>query len=258
MNRTMIGKVALITGGSSGIGRATARAFADRGAKVCLAARGADAGEKVAQEIRAEGGEAVFFQADIGRSADVSALVAACVTKFGRLDYGVNNAGVEGTKTSIAEYAEEDWDSIVDINLKGTWLCMKHEIPHLIAAGGGAIVNVSSIAGLIGFPLMGPYCATKHGIIGLTKAGAMELAAHNIRVNALTAGLIDTPMGDRFVDEVSAKMGADAEQFFFTIAPMKRRGTPVEVANAIAWLCSPESSYITGHSLTVDGGFMAL
>lgn len=258
MNGTMIGKVALITGGSSGIGRAAAHTFASRGAKVCLAARGADAGEKVAQEIRSGGGEAMFVQADMGRSADVSALVDACVKKFGRLDYGVNNAGNEGTKTSITEYTEEDWDSIVDTNLKGTWLCMKHEIPRLIEAGGGAIVNVSSIAGLIGFPLMGPYCATKHGIIGLTKVGALELAAHNIRVNAITAGLIDTPMGDRFVDGVSAKIGADAEQFLFSIAPMKRRGTPDEIANAIAWLCSPESSYITGHSLTVDGGFMAL
>jgi len=258
MNRDMVGKVALITGGSSGIGRAAAHVLAGRGAKVCLAARGAAAGEAVAQEIRREGGEAVFVQANVGKAADVRALVDACVKAFGRLDYGVNNAGTEGTKTSIAEYTEEDWDAIVETNLKGTWLCMKYEIPHLIAAGGGAIVNVSSISGLIGFPLMGPYCATKHGVIGLTKAGALELAAHNIRVNAVTAGLTDTPMGDRFVDAVSSKTGADAEQFFLSIAPIKRRGTPTEIANAIAWLCSPESSYVTGHSLTVDGGFVAL
>lgn len=258
MNRDMVGKVALITGGNSGIGRAAAHIFAGRGAKVCLAARGAAAGEEVAQEIRREGGEAMFVQADVGKSADVRALVDACVKAFGRLDYGVNNAGSEGTKTSIAEYSEEDWDSIIDTNLKGTWLCMKYEIPHLIAAGGGAIVNVSSIAGFIGFPLMGPYCATKHGILGLTRTGALELAAHNIRVNAVTNGITATPMGERFLGELSAKMGTDTEQFIYSVAPIKRQGTPAEVAHAIAWLCSSESSFVTGHALTVDGGFTAM
>jgi len=257
MADTMAGKVALITGGSSGIGRSAGLVFAKAGARVVVAARRTAEGDETVQMIRAAGGEACFVQTDVSHAAAVQTLVTTCVARYGRLDYAVNNAGIEGSIVPLIDYTEEDWDTIIRINLKGVWLCMKAEIVQMQQHGGGAIVNVASIGGLIGFPRMGPYVATKHGIIGLTKTAALEYAADNIRVNVLCPGLIDTPMADRFVEGMQAG-GIDAEQLLMSLAPLKRRGTPEEIAEAVVWLCSDAASYVTGHAMVVDGGFMAI
>jgi len=257
MAYTMAGKVALITGGSSGIGRSAGLLFAREGARVVVAARRPAEGEETVQMIREAGGEARFVQTDVSQAAAVHALVNTCVASYGRLDYAVNNAGIEGSIVPMIDYTEYDWDAIISINLKGVWLCMKAEIVQMQQNGEGAIVNVSSIGGLIGFPRMGPYVATKHGIIGLTKTAALEYAAHNIRVNVICPGLIDTPMADRFVEGMQAG-GIDAEQILMSLAPLKRRGTPEEIAEAAVWLCSDAASYVTGHAMVVDGGFMAI
>jgi len=224
---------------------------------VVVAARRVDEGEATVEVIRQAGGEACFVRTDVSQAAAVHALVHTCVARYGRLDYAVNNAGIEGSITPMIEYTEADWDAIIDINLKGVWLSMKAEIVQMQKNGGGAIVNISSIGGLIGFPRMGPYVATKHGIIGLTKTAALEYAADHIRVNVICPGLIDTPMTERFVERMQAG-GIDAEQILLSLAPLKRRGTPEEIAEAAVWLCSDAASYVTGHSLIVDGGFMTI
>jgi NAD(P)-dependent dehydrogenase (short-subunit alcohol dehydrogenase family) len=257
MASTMAGKAALITGGSSGIGRSASLLFAREGARVVVAARRTDEGEETVHMIREAGGDACFVRTDVSQAVAVQALVTACVTRYGRLDYAVNNAGTEGSIVPMIDYTEDDWDAIIAINLKGVWLCMKAEVLQMQQNGGGAIVNVASIGGLIGFPRMGPYVATKHGIIGLTKTAALEYAAHNIRINVLCPGLIDTPMADRFVEGMQAG-GINAEQILMSLAPIKRRGTPEEIAEAAVWLCSDAASYVTGHSMVVDGGFMAI
>ena len=254
MAGTMTDKVALVTGGSSGIGRATCVRFAREGATVVLAARRAAEGEQTAQLVRAAGGEALFVPADIARPAEVQALVATCLARFGRLDYACNNAGIEGPLGPLAECSEAQWDTVMGINLKGTWMCMKAEIPPMRAQGGGAIVNVASILGLIGFPGLGPYVATKHAIIGLTKTAAMEHAQDHIRVNVVCPGLIDTAMADRFTGGPQT----DVEKFVLSLKPMRRRGTPAEVAEAVLWLCSDAASFVTGHSMMVDGGLMTI
>jgi NAD(P)-dependent dehydrogenase (short-subunit alcohol dehydrogenase family) len=250
----MLGKVALVTGGSSGIGRAACLCFAREGAKVVLAARRVTEGEQTAQMVREAGGEALFVRADISQAADVQTLVRTCAETYGRLDFACNNAGIEGTMMSLVDYSEADWDAIIDINLKGTWLCMKAEIPPMITHGGGVIINVASVAGMIGFPGLGPYVATKHGIIGLTKTAAMEYAQQNIRVNVVCPGLIDTAMADRFAGGPDSAI----EQFIISLKPMRRRGTSAEVAEAVVWLCSDAASYVTGHSMVVDGGLMTI
>jgi NAD(P)-dependent dehydrogenase (short-subunit alcohol dehydrogenase family) len=257
MARTMAGKVALITGGSSGIGRSAGVLFAREGAQVIIAARRIDEGEQTVQMIREAGGDALFVRADVSQAAAVQALVHTCVERYGRLDYAVNNAGIEGSLVPLIDYSEDDWDAIIAINLKGVWLCMKAEIIQMQKNGGGAIVNISSVGGLIGFPRMGPYVATKHGIIGLTKTAALEYATANIRVNVICPGLIDTPMADRFVEGMHTA-GIDAEQIVLSLAPLKRRGTPAEIAEAAVWLCSDAASYVTGHAMVVDGGFMTI
>jgi NAD(P)-dependent dehydrogenase (short-subunit alcohol dehydrogenase family) len=254
MAGTMTGKVALVTGGSSGIGRATCVRFAQEGAAVVVAARRAAEGEQTAQLVREAGGETLFVRTDVARPADVQALVTACLARYGHLDYACNNAGTEGPVGPLAECSEAEWDAIMGTNLKGTWLCMKAELPPMRAQGGGAIVNVASVAGLIGFPRLGPYVATKHAIVGLTKTAAMEHAQDRIRVNVVCPGLIDTAMADRFTG--GAQTGI--EQFMMSLKPMRRRGTPAEVAEAIVWLCSDAASYVTGHSMVVDGGFMTI
>jgi NAD(P)-dependent dehydrogenase (short-subunit alcohol dehydrogenase family) len=224
---------------------------------VVVAARRTAEGEETVQMIRETGSDACFVQTDVSQAAAVHALVNTCVTRYGRLDYAVNNAGIEGSIVPMIDYTEDDWDAIIDINLKGVWLCMKAEVIQMQQNGGGAIVNVSSVGGLIGFPRMGPYVATKHGIIGLTKTAALEYAAHNIRVNVICPGLIDTPIADRVVEGMQAG-GIDAEQMVMLLTPLKRRGTPEEIAAAAAWLCSEAASYVTGHAMVVDGGFMAI
>jgi len=254
MAGTMTGKVVLVTGGSSGIGRATCVRFAQEGAAVVLAARRVAEGEQTVQLVREAGGEALFVRTDVAQPADVQALVTTCLARYGRLDYACNNAGIEGAIVPLVEYSEAQWDTIMGINLKGTWLCMKAEIPPMREQGGGAIVNVASVAGLIGFPGLGPYVATKHGMIGLTKTAAMEHAQDHIRVNVLCPGLRDTAMAHRFTGGPQT----DIEQFIMSLKPMRRRGTSAEVAETIVWLCSDAASYVTGHSMVVDGGLMTI
>lgn len=243
-------KVAIITGGSFGIGRATAIAFARRGAKVVIADVVED--NTTLQEIKNDGGTAIFVKCDVSKSSDVTAMVNQTIKAFGRLDYAVNNAGIEGATADTHECTEENWDKTIGINLKGVWLCMKSEIPIMRKQGKGAIVNVASIAGLIGFPGLPAYVATKHAVIGLTKTAALENAKQNIRVNAVCPGVIKTAMVDRITgkDKVVEKQYEDME-------PVGRMGKPEEVAEAIAWLCSDASSFITGHAMNVDGGWMA-
>ena len=250
MKQAMTGKAVLITGGSSGIGRAAALAFAAEGCRVAIAARREAEGEETADLIRAAGGEAVFLRTDVSLAADVERMVNACVAQFGRLDFAFNNAGIEGTSyVPTADYDEAVWDRVMAVNLKGVWLCMKAQIPRMLEAGGGSIVNMSSTAGLKGGRIGSAYYASKHGVIGLTRAAAMEYADKGIRINAVCPAVIATEMAVRafFHDKALAAR---------TIAkhPIGRIGTPGEVAAAVVWLCSEGASFITGHALPVDGG----
>lgn len=246
-------KVALVTGASSGIGKATAIAFAKQGARVVLADVATEAGRQAAAEIESSlGVPALFVPCDVSKAADVEQLVRAAVDRFGRLDFAFNNAGIEGLPTATEECTEESWNRLIDINLKGVWLCMKHELPLMVRQGEGAIVNCSSIAGVVGFPMVAAYTASKHGVIGLTKAAALEHAKRKIRVNAVCPGVIATPMVDRFTEKA-----AERETALVSGAPMGRIGRPEEIADAVLWLCGGESSYVTGHALIVDGGWTA-
>ena len=243
-------KVALVTGGNSGIGQAIAIAFAKEGAKVVVAARRASEGNETVAMIEGLGGQAHFVQTDVSNAGEVKAMVAACVAAYGGLDYAINNAGIEGTPLiQTADYEEEVWDRVIDINLKGVWLCMKYEIPEMLKRGQGAIVNMSSVAGLIGGRIGVAYYASKHGVIGATKAAALEYATSGLRINAVCPAVIETPMVTR------ALTGNDelAEQFR-SAHPVGRFGQPEEVASATLWLCSEGASFVTGHALPVDGG----
>jgi len=243
-------KVALVTGGNSGIGRAIALAFAEQGAKVVVAARRASEGHETVDMIEELGGQAHFVQTDVSKAAEVKAMVAACVSEYGGLDYAVNNAGTEGTPmVPTADYEEEAWDQVIDINLKGVWLCMKYEIPEMLARGQGAIVNMSSVAGMIGGRLGVAYYASKHGVIGATKAAALEYATQGLRINAVCPAVIETPMITRALEG-----NEDLVEQFRAAHPVGRFGKPAEVADATLWLCSEGASFVTGHSLPVDGG----
>lgn len=245
------GKVALITGGSSGIGRATAVTFARNGAKVVVASRRAQEGEETAQLIRAARGEAIFAKADVSRPAEVEALVQKAVVTYGRLDCAFNNAGTEGTAASLADQTEENWDMVMSSNLKGVWLSMKYQIRQMLKQGSGAIVNNASIAGLVGFPGLSIYSASKHGVLGLTKTAALEYARSAIRINAVCPAAIETGMLDRVAGSKEVKAQ------FAAMHPVGRVGRPEEVAETVVWLCSDAASFVTGHSLTVDGGYTA-
>lgn len=245
-------KVALVTGGSSGIGRSASLAFAREGAAVVVAARRTEEGEETAELIKKAGGQATFIQTDVSEAAQVQALVEGTLQRFDRLDFAFNNAGIEGTPfVSIEDDTEENWDAVIDINLKGVWLCLKHQIPALLNQPDSAIVNMSSVAGLKGGTLGAPYYASKHGVIGLTRAAAMEYADRGLRVNAVCPAVIVTPMADRafFSDpEQEARVKG--------MHPLGRLGTPDEVADAVVWLCSDSSSFVTGHALPIDGGLV--
>lgn len=246
------GKVALVTGATSGIGKETAFAFARAGARVVVAGRREREGSSVASEIQKIGGEAVFVQADVSREADVSNLVTTTVKRFGRLDVAFNNAGVEGIMAPTTEQTEQNFDSVFSINVKGLLFCLKYEIPQMLAQGGGAIVNNASIAGMIGMPNGSVYMGSKHAVLGITKCAALEQARSNIRVNAVSPAGIETDMYDRFLG------GSDeAKAQFAEMHPVGRVGVPAEVAAAVLFLCSPETSFITGTNLPVDGGWTA-
>lgn len=248
----MSGKVALVTGAASGIGRATALAFARQGANVVVSDVQEKQGLEVVNEIKIMGARGIFARCDVSRESDVRAMIEKTLQEFGRLDYAFNNAGTEGQQGMTPDCTEENWNRVIDINLKGVWYCMKHEIPQMLKQGGGAIVNCSSIAGKIGFPGIPAYTASKHGVIGLTKTAALEYAKLNIRVNAVCPGVIQTPMIDRFTHgEAAALKQLSAGE------PVGRVGRAEEVADAVVFLCSDQSTFVTGHSLVVDGGWLA-
>ncbi|GIV88056.1 MAG: short chain dehydrogenase [Chloroflexus sp.] len=252
MELPFIGKVALVTGAASGIGRASALAFAREGAKVVVADVNVAGGEETVALCRAANTDAIFVRCDVSQSNEVEQLIAQAVDTFGRIDFAHNNAGIEGVQATLVDYPEEVWDRVIDINLKGVWLCMKYEIRQMLQQGGGAIVNTSSVAGLSGSRGVSAYVASKHGIVGITKAAALEYARSGIRVNAICPGTIHTAMIDRFTQgdpEVLAQF-AEGE-------PIGRLGSPEEVANAVVWLCSEKASFITGATLPVDGGRLA-
>ena len=246
------GKVALVTGGGSGIGRATALAFAREGAQVVIGNRNVQRGEETVAMIRKAGGTASFKRTDVLVAAEIESLVDHAVKTYGGLDLAFNNAGVEGTVAPIVQQTEADYDAVMDVNVKGVWLSMKYEIPRMLERGGGAIVNCSSVAGLIGFPNMAPYFASKHAVIGLTKVAALEYSAQGIRINAVSPAVIETEMVDRIAEGFSMK-----KDELVPMHPIGRLGRAEEIAEAVLWLCSPKSSFVTGHSLIVDGGFTA-
>jgi NAD(P)-dependent dehydrogenase (short-subunit alcohol dehydrogenase family) len=252
MTTELRGKVAIVTGGTSGIGRDAAVLFAKAGAKVMVAGRREVEGKETIDLIRAAGEDGLFVKTDVSRAADVRALVQKTVEKFGRLDVAFNNAGIEGSWSPIAEQSEEDWDSTIDINLKGVWLCLKYEIQQMLKqGGGGAIVNMASVAGFIGSAGAATYCASKHGVMALTKSAALETARSGIRVNVVCPAVIETPMGERL-------WGApEAKKFALGLHPIGRFGRPEEIADAVVWMCSDGASFMTGQSLVLDGGFLA-
>jgi len=248
------GKVALGTGGSSGIGRACALAFAQEGARVAVADVAVARGEETVRMIKKAGGEAILVKTDVSNPAAVEAMVDKVVDVYGSLDYAFNNAGIGGRLfVPTADYVEEIWDRVIAINLKGVWLCMKYEIRQMLKQGAGAIVNTSSGAGLVGSRNVGAaYAASKHGVLGLTKTAALEYARSGIRVNAVCPTLIRTPMGDDLYGTDPQRQAQFADRL-----PIGRLGTPEEVAEAVVWLCSDAASFVTGHALSVDGGFVA-
>jgi NAD(P)-dependent dehydrogenase (short-subunit alcohol dehydrogenase family) len=253
IDRGLEGRVALVTGGGSGIGRASAMAFARAGARVVVSDINLEGGEETVRLIEELGGGSMFVPADVSDGEQVARLVAATLDHYGRVDYAHNNGGIEGPLASVIDLREDDWDRVIDINLKGTWWCLKHEIPAMLMTGGGAIVNTASVSGQKEFPpLLPAYVASKFGVVGLTSVTARYYAQQSIRVNAVCPGAIDTPMLDR-IGEGARRLGIA----MIAENPIGRLGTPEEVAAAVVWLCSDAASFITGQTLTVDGGFLA-
>jgi NAD(P)-dependent dehydrogenase (short-subunit alcohol dehydrogenase family) len=257
MPGTLDGKVALVTGAASGIGRATALTFVREGAKLVIADMNEDGGQQTVHMITENGGEATFVQVDVSSATAVEAMINKAVETYGRLDCAHNNAGISsrgvagGQRALTADYPEERWHQVIAINLTGVWLCMKYELQQMLQHGGGAIVNTASVAGLIGLPYASAYVASKHGVVGLTKTAALEYAKQGIRVNCVCPGYIETPMTEQGRN--------DPERMAHMLAsePIGRLGTPEEIAETVAWLCSDAASFVTGHTMTVDGGYVA-
>ncbi|NLV08964.1 glucose 1-dehydrogenase [Halomicrobium mukohataei] len=238
--------VALVTGAGSGIGRATATRFAAEGATVVVADIDTTGGPATVEQIAADDGDATFVEVDTSESDSIAALVEATLDEYGRLDYAVNNAAIGNTPAPLPEIDEDEWARVLDVNQTGVWAGMKHEIPALSDSGGGAIVNVSSKAGLRGSPGRSPYAASKHGVVGLTRTAALETATEGVRVNAVCPTIVETPA---LASMSEAERTAVVEE-----VPMERAASPDEVASAVVWLCSDEASFVTGHALPVDGG----
>jgi NAD(P)-dependent dehydrogenase (short-subunit alcohol dehydrogenase family) len=248
-------KAALITGAGGGIGRATALAFAREGARVAVADVAIENARETVAQVNAAGGQAISLAGDVTRDADVRAMIDTVVRTYGRLDCAFNNAGIAGWHVDAAgkktaEWSEEAFDRMIAVNLKGVWLCMRHELPQMQTQGGGAIVNTGSIAGLVGLPTSSAYVAAKHGVLGLTKTAAIEYAKTNIRVNAVCPGYIKTPM----TEETMRRRG----EAILAQVPFHRMGTPEEIAEMVVWLCSDRASYVSGACYNVDGGWMAI
>jgi NAD(P)-dependent dehydrogenase (short-subunit alcohol dehydrogenase family) len=245
-------KVAIVTGGSSGIGRATAVALAKQGVKVTVAARRAKEGEETVHLIKEAGSEGIFVNTDVANEDDVKSLVEKTVKMYGRLDYAFNNAAIPEITTSLIEQTSNVFDQIMNVNVKGVWLCMKYEIPEMFRTGGGAIVNTSSGAGVIGIPQQSIYSASKHAVLGLTKSAAIEYAKSGIRINAIAPGLVETEMVDRV-----AEGNKQIIESLKSRTPIGRMGDPQEIANAVVWLLSDKASFVLGHTLLVDGGIVS-
>ncbi|MDX1754621.1 MAG: glucose 1-dehydrogenase [Marinobacter sp.] len=245
-------KVALVTGGSAGIGKAAAWAFARRGDTVVICDRDWSRGEALADDICHEEGQAQFVQADVSREVDVAHLLKTIVDIHGRLDYAFNNAGIEGEMNETADCTLENWNRTIAINLTGVFLCLKEEIPLMLKQGGGAIVNMASVAGQVGFPTLPAYCASKGGVIQLTRAAALEYATRNVRINAVCPAVIQTEMIERITHN-----DPEVQAQFQHFQPMERAGHPNEVADVLLWLCSDQASFVTGQAIAVDGGYLA-
>lgn len=248
-NESFAGKVAFVTGAANGIGRAAALAFAREGVGVVVADVSEQGNQETARMIEKEGGRAFAVTCDVSRVEDVKSALNRTIKAFGRLDFAFNNAGIEYTIQPAAQVTEEEWDRIMNIDLRGVFLCMKHEIPFMLKQGGGAIVNTSSGAGVKGFKGGAAYCAAKFGVVGLTKAAALDYASQNIRINAVCPGIIDTPMMDRFSGGTH-----EGRQAVIAQEPVGRMGTPEEIAATVVWLCSDAASFVVGHAMVIDGG----
>ena len=246
--KRMENKVALVVGGSTGIGRATAVAFAKAGAKVVVASRGEKRGQETVELVKQAGTEGLFIQTDVSDKSSVKNLIGQTIDTYGRIDAAFNNAGIEGKTAPLIETDEDDFDSIINVNLKGVYLCLKYQIAAMLETGG-AIVNTASIGGVIGFPNTAIYCASKHGVIGLTKTAALELAKSNIRVNAIAPGAVQTDLLNRMSG------GEEAAEAVAQAIPNGRISSPDEISGAVIWLCSDEATYVNGHTLVIDGGF---
>ncbi len=246
------GNVALITGAGSGIGRAAALAFAREGAQVVVSDITVETGVETVQLIEVEEGTAVFIQADVSKHSEVEALVQKSIEQFGRLDFGINNAGIGGSWTRTADYPFDEWEQVIGVNLNGVFYCMQYELKQMLEQGGGSIVNVASIAGLKGLANSPAYSASKHGVVGLTKAAALEYARMNIRINAVCPVFTRTPLFEKMF-----QINPSYEERLKRNIPMRRFGMPEDIAQAILWLCSDAAGFVTGHALPLDGGIMA-